>query len=250
MRHKPLDAVQFACTGRPATRCHLRDVAKTFGQIFSEWKHRRRLRTDKDVAALLGLDQSQANRYRRDDIVPSFNKGMELLERGGVRVRFIFDSDSVEEGEGTHSALSNGDLLPVVASVAAGTGRIDFDHADEPRALYFFPLAFLRSGSRWGLGHGEAQGAFVNGVSMEPEYPDNSIIALREIDDPRKIPDDTPVVFRERDSGESTLKLLERRRLDGADVLIGKPINQSSPTLIWPPGEVDITHVVVGMVKR
>jgi SOS-response transcriptional repressor LexA len=138
------------------------------------------------------------------------------------------------DGETLHI---NGESMPVYGSVSAG--RVDLaveevENIDAPstlwrdsvyRALTTGPVHYLR----------------VRGDSMEPDFPDGSLIACAR-PNTAQLPDLTPVILRHAD--DVTFKLFQRA---GKDVL-AVPLNRSHPVQQFRLRDISVDYIVLGTV--
>lgn len=106
----------------------------------------------------------------------------------------------------------------------------------------------------WAHGTGPTHYLRVRGDSMDPEWPDGTLVAVRAPATPiEMLPDLAPVVFADQlRPGEHTFKLLqvEYAPRDRAKVraILGIPVNRTHRTIVWRPGEVSVKFLVVGAI--
>lgn len=209
--------------------------------------------TQDALAELLGVTQPNVSGYLSGRQMPSLSVFERLLQAtGGDLMRALPDwSPDDYEGERLKD-------FPILGTVTAGTlqwsptrrlGRVKA------------PIDYWQKSKYWNKNTSDVRSKVgsetidsevvllqIVGNSMEPQYPDGSLIACRAVVDPMQLSDNTPCIFRERGSGE-TFKLL--RWTKGKKHCIGMPINPEHPPVIFnEDSDVQITMVVVGTVDQ
>lgn len=200
--------------------------------------------SQQELARRLEVDSSLLSRWRRGTSQPGVDKVDALFSLLGTDWRAAVDHQS--------NALELPPIdsapIPVVGRIAAGTAAVaveDIQYLDLERDYW--------AGSpQWGLGQGSVRYLRVYGTSMEPDYPDDSMIAVRLLDDRgREIRKGTPVIFQEGPEKYS-FKLYEYKpptRTRGGMVL-GVPLNREHDTLVWEEEDVIVWAVVLGRMSH
>lgn len=218
------------------------DFASFKERLLARLYERFRARNSAELARGLGLHKATLHRVENS---PGMSAEMlfKLCDAAGLQIASIFPEEKPAPEEAS---------LSVIGSVSAGSGVADYDEPGAPRDEYDAIIGPLKASKRWKLGKGEAFLLELSGDSMEPEYPDGCHLVVRMVADATKVPEGTPVIFRERDTNDSYFKIFQEGRRDSNGRLreiIGKPLNRSHDVLVWSPRDAAITHVVMGMVK-
>lgn len=98
----------------------------------------------------------------------------------------------------------------------------------------------------WGLTTGPIAYVEVHGESMTPQYKPGEVLACRQPCDWQSLPNGTPCVFQEGDEDELTFKILHKT--DTGDI-VGQPLNQDYPMIVFKKKSVRIQLVVLGKVQ-
>lgn len=188
--------------------------------------------TQRRVADALGISEGSISKYDKEGSIPNARTAIRLLElMGGDISRAFPDYEPPVNGE-----------IEIAGTVTATADTFSVD--DAKRSIPGGIVGYLQSSRLYGATHGKIVFLGVNGNSMEPEYPNGSLLICRQPASPAQLPDNTPVIA--RINGESTFKLLQR--IDEKTMLL-VPLNvREHRVQSYPAKEVQIDLVVIGRV--
>lgn len=138
----------------------------------------------------------------------------------------------------------------IIGAVAAGTAR--FAAAEEPREVTVAPDSFLRSPwfayTRAPESGRRIEWVQVSGDSMEPDYPNGSLLACRPPSNPRELPDGAHVILRTA-AGDMTFKMAQFKGTGKHRQIIAIPLNRRHDVQFFDAAEVTIDWVCLGMIQ-
>lgn len=148
-------------------------------------------------------------------------------------------SPSTDEARGEPKAF-----VDVIGRVAAGSVSASVEDRQQVDAL---TLNWTKS-TAWALTRGEVRYLQVWGNSMEPAYPDGSLIACREPRDAASVPKGWPVILQDQTSHEQTFKLFYTTPGQRGPVTVGVPINPAHDLVVFRTG-AKVNYLVVGKIE-
>jgi SOS-response transcriptional repressor LexA len=213
---------------------------------FGDWLRRklaeREINPNNLVEELNRLRKANERKYYHADITRWLGSGNPKLE-DLRRVLEYFHADPSElfggaSGEKLSPAPAGDDGIDVIGRVAAGViSYSPEDHKRVPGNKRIWDYSAYRP-----LTQGPISYVEVIGDSMEPDFPEKSLIAVAR-PSTGQIPPLTPVIFRKDD--EMTLKLFQR--VD--KIVLAIPVNKSHEVQHFPVDLVHIDYIALGVVN-
>ena len=202
---------------------------------------RRGLRTQAELAEVLGKPSASVSRWIRGKQSPAFDDLSDIAGRLGWRMG---DADPLPK---TTRVKRQKPPATVIGHVSAEDGaNADFAR-DDGRTFESPDKVWEKSPYRHLVANSPIVYFDVQGESMEPDFPHGSFLACARpaTDD---LPELTPVIARARDQMTFKLYRATRTALGHPEVEL-VPVNQCIRTLRFEPHDVVVEYVVLGVVK-